>query len=195
MPAGAQAWFRRRGKARCPSSTRTFRPVPPVSGDRKGGFRPTTSRSVLVDVTYGLTDKLAVSFGFRVSAKYVGPAPHPNEDLPVRRRCSLARHRLDNGKFHGTLQISGSTFRYNLTTKRVGADAVHRHVGADAAVHDACACGAGDASAAAVVFSARRCSPVLRGPVRAGAVRVRLASSGHRHQYQSQQCGVETDIS
>jgi hypothetical protein len=81
---------------------------------------PTTSRSMLIDVTYGVTDKLAVSFGLPwVAAKYVGAAPHPLADVSGPKPIFFGATPLDNGRYHGTLQDVRFDVRYNLTTKGV----------------------------------------------------------------------------
>jgi hypothetical protein len=79
---------------------------------------PTTSRTVLVDVTYGLTNRIAVSFGVPwVSAKYVGPAPHPIADLSGPSPTFYGAAPQDDGRFHGTFQDIRFDVRYNLTKK------------------------------------------------------------------------------
>lgn len=79
---------------------------------------PTTSRSILVDVTYGLTDRIAVSFGVPwVAAKYVGSSPHPQVDLSGATPRFFGATPLDDGSFHGTLQDVRFDVRYNLTKK------------------------------------------------------------------------------
>jgi hypothetical protein len=79
---------------------------------------PTTSRSVLVDVTYGLTDKVAISFAIPwIASKYVGPSPHPLADVsgPTPRFYGVSP--LDDGSFRGTFQDVRFDVRYNLTKK------------------------------------------------------------------------------
>jgi hypothetical protein len=79
---------------------------------------PTTSRSVLVDVTYGVTDKIAVSFAVPwVSAKYVGSNPHPLADLSGSAPVFYGKTPLDDGTFHGTWQDVRFDVRYNVTKK------------------------------------------------------------------------------
>ena len=79
---------------------------------------PTTSRSMLIDVTYGVTDKLAISLGVPwVSAKYVGPGPHPLVDLSGPTPVFFGATKLDDGTYHGTWQDVRFDVRYNLTKK------------------------------------------------------------------------------
>jgi hypothetical protein len=121
VPARAQAWLPPQGEGAVSFVYQNmFDRYHQFPGVGKVDSGPTTSRSVLVDVTYGLTDKLAVSFGIPwVSAKYVGPAPHPIADLSGPTPVFFGAAPLDNGKFHGTLQDFRFDLRYNLTTKGV----------------------------------------------------------------------------
>jgi len=65
-----------------------------------------TSDNLLVDVTYGLTSKLALSMGVPYTASvYRGSKPHPSE--------------LDNHTYHGTIQDLRLDVRYNLTRRGV----------------------------------------------------------------------------
>lgn len=57
---------------------------------------------LLVDVTYGLTDKIAVDLALPfVTSKYTGNRPHPTA--------------LDDGRFHSTFSDFRFAVRYNLT--------------------------------------------------------------------------------
>lgn len=60
------------------------------------------SDSLLVDVTYGLTDRLSVNFGVPfIRARYSGTAPHPTAQ--------------DDGRVHAGFQDVRFAMRYNLT--------------------------------------------------------------------------------
>jgi hypothetical protein len=60
-----------------------------------------TGRSLLLDLTYGLTDKIAIDVAIPyVVSKYSGARPHPSN--------------LDNGAYHGTFQDFRLAFRYNV---------------------------------------------------------------------------------
>jgi hypothetical protein len=64
-------------------------------------------QAVVADLSYGITDKLAVGVGLPwIRAKYTGTAPHPG--LP-----DLAF--LDDGKYHSGMQDVRFDVRYNLT--------------------------------------------------------------------------------
>ncbi|HEX7795514.1 MAG TPA: hypothetical protein VF456_14230 [Vicinamibacterales bacterium] len=73
-----------------------------------------TSRMMVMDVTYGITDKLAVSAGLPwVAARYNGTKPHPiawNSSIPSP---------LDDGSFHSTLQDFHFDVRYNVTKRGI----------------------------------------------------------------------------
>jgi hypothetical protein len=66
-------------------------------------------KSMLYDITYGVTDKLAVNFGLpMVSTRYAGPSPHPLPDFS-------GPNPIDNGKWHSTAQDFRFDVRYNVT--------------------------------------------------------------------------------
>jgi hypothetical protein len=69
------------------------------------------AKSLVVDVTYGLTDKIALTIGIPwVAAKYNGPFPHPLADFS-------GPNPIDNGTYHSTLQDFRFDVRYNLMKK------------------------------------------------------------------------------
>ena len=87
----------------------------------KDHFVPTTavdighieSHALVFDVTYGLTDKVAVDLSLPfITSKYDGPEPHPTA--------------LDDGAYHGALQDFRLAVRYNL---RAGRFAVTPYIG------------------------------------------------------------------
>jgi hypothetical protein len=87
----------------------------------KDHFVPTTpvdighieSHAVLVDATYGLTEKVAIDLSLPfIASKYDGPQPHPTA--------------LDDGAYHGALQDFRIAVRYNL---RAGRFAVTPYIG------------------------------------------------------------------
>jgi hypothetical protein len=87
----------------------------------KDHFVPTTpvdighieSDALVFDVTYGLTDKVAVDLALPfIAAKYDGPQPHPTA--------------LDDGAYHGAFQDFRLAVRYNL---RAGRFAVTPYIG------------------------------------------------------------------
>ena len=79
----------------------------------KDHFVPTTavdighieSHAVVLDVTYGVTEKIAVDLSLPyIASKYVGPQPHPTA--------------LDDGAYHGSPQDFRLALRYNLRAGR-----------------------------------------------------------------------------
>jgi len=100
-PAAAQAWVPPRGEGAVSIQVQDALVVhhllPTVQRDR-GRIRAET---LLADVTYGVTDKLAVSMSIPfVSSQYQGTRAHD----PV----------IDNGRFHSTFQDFRFDVRYNL---------------------------------------------------------------------------------
>jgi hypothetical protein len=73
-----------------------------------------TSQMMVVDVNYGVTDKLAVSVGIPwIAARYNGTKPHPlawNNSTPTP---------LDDGTYHSTFQDFRFDVRYNITRRGV----------------------------------------------------------------------------
>ena len=87
----------------------------------KDHFVPTTavdighieSHAVVFDVTYGVTDKVAIDLSLPfITSKYDGPQPHPTA--------------LDDGAYHGALQDFRISARYNI---RAGRFAVTPYIG------------------------------------------------------------------
>lgn len=118
-PARAQAWLPAQGEGAVSFVYQDlFDRYHQFPGIGKVDSGPTTSRSVLVDVTYGLTDRIAISFGVPwVAAKYVGPSPHPLADLSGPTPRFYGATPLDDGTYHGTFQDVRFDIRYNLTKK------------------------------------------------------------------------------
>jgi len=70
------------------------------------------SRSALVDVSYGLTDKVALSVSLPwVGTRYDGTKPHPLDPT----NPSLGINPLDDGTWHSTAQDFSFNLRYNVT--------------------------------------------------------------------------------
>jgi hypothetical protein len=73
---------------------------------------------VFFDVTYGLTDKMAVSVGIPfVATKYTGTAGHPLVDDSGSAPVFYGLNPLDNGSYHQTWQDLRFNVRYNVTRK------------------------------------------------------------------------------
>ena len=72
----------------------------------------------LFDVTYGLTDRMAISVGLPlVAARYSGIQPHPLVDLSGPTPKFYGANSLDNGDYHPTLQDLRFSVRYNIARK------------------------------------------------------------------------------
>jgi opacity protein-like surface antigen len=70
------------------------------------------SKTMLLDVTYGLTDKVAISFSLPwITSKYEGTFPHP-----ITPDFSQASP-LDDGRYHSAFQDLRFDIRYNVTKK------------------------------------------------------------------------------
>jgi hypothetical protein len=75
-----------------------------------------TSRSLLVDMTYGLTDNMAINVGIPwVISKYEGSHPHDLSGIPQQYWIPLQV--IDGGTYHSTFQDFRLGIRYNLTKK------------------------------------------------------------------------------
>jgi hypothetical protein len=76
------------------------------------------AKSLLVDVTYGLTDKIAVSIGLPwVATRYAGTSPHPLADFS-------GPNPIDDGTWHSTAQDFRFDLRYNATRNFMNAGVV-----------------------------------------------------------------------
>jgi hypothetical protein len=70
---------------------------------------PIYARTMLFDVTYGLTDRIAISVGLPwVATRYGGPSPHPLADFS-------GPNPIDDGSWHQTAQDFRFDVRYNVT--------------------------------------------------------------------------------
>jgi hypothetical protein len=78
-----------------------------------------TSKSLLVDVTYGVTDRLAVSFGIPwIASVYNGTSPHPLVDRSGPIPIYYGVNPADDGTYHGTFQDLRFDLRYNFVAKK-----------------------------------------------------------------------------
>jgi hypothetical protein len=72
------------------------------------------ARSLLVNASYGLTDKIAVSVGMPwIATKYNGSSPHPLADFS-------GTNAVDNGNWHAAAQDFHFDVRYNVTHNLLG---------------------------------------------------------------------------
>jgi hypothetical protein len=111
-PVRAQAWLPPKGEGAVSFMVQDmsykYHALPVVRYD-DGHIR---SENMLIDVTYGVTDKLAISFGVPwVAAKYNGPIPHPlslTDPTP---------NAIDDGTYHSTFQDLRFDVRYNVAKR------------------------------------------------------------------------------
>src|SRR5262245_810613 len=91
-PVFAQAWVPPKGEATVSFIAQDTLVMHHYSTNQRLDGGPIRSRSMTVDLSYGLTDKIVVSFSLPyVSSQYGGAKPH--QDIPT-----------ENGQYHGTLQ-------------------------------------------------------------------------------------------
>jgi hypothetical protein len=111
-PARAQAWLPAQGEG---SVSLLFQDV--LAKNHYFGTTPEDlgrirAETPVLDVTYGVTDKIAVSVSLPVvTSKYTGDAPHPQPLYP-------GVNRLDDGRYHTTVQDFRFNVRYNILKKR-----------------------------------------------------------------------------
>jgi hypothetical protein len=103
--AFAQAWVPAQGEGAVAFSVQELNVKKHLAGTEVRDAGHINTVVLLSDVTYGLTDKLAVDLAVPfVSSIYAGNRPHPGTDV-------------DNGKFHSSFTDIRFSVRYNLTRK------------------------------------------------------------------------------
>jgi hypothetical protein len=119
-PARAQAYLPPQGEGTVSllyqdmAVTYHYLPTTPVD---RGHIR---GQTLLVDVTYGLTDSVAVGFVVPwIASKYTGSSPHPLVDSSGPIPVLYGANPLDDGTYHGTFQDFRFDVRYNVTTRGV----------------------------------------------------------------------------
>jgi len=76
------------------------------------------SKTLLLDVTYGVSDNLAITFGIPWTAgKYSGDKQHPLADLSGATPRFYGSQPLDDGAYHSTFSDFRFDVRYNVTKK------------------------------------------------------------------------------
>jgi hypothetical protein len=119
-PAGAQAWLPAHGEGTVSLVFQDaaykyhYFTTEPID---RGHIR---SDSLIVDLTYGVTDKLALTVGIPwVAARYRGTAPHQLLDTSGPVPKLYGANPIDDGSFHDTFQDFRFDLRYNVTKKGV----------------------------------------------------------------------------
>jgi hypothetical protein len=101
----AQAWVPAQGEGAVSLSIQDLNVKKHLSAGTARDSGHINTVVVLTDVTYGLTNKVAVDLAVPVvSAAYSGSKPHPGTDI-------------DNGKFHTSVTDLRFSVRYNVTRK------------------------------------------------------------------------------
>jgi hypothetical protein len=101
-PASAQAWLPAKGEGTISVLFTNIVSRDHFLPDRRYDFGRIDANTLLADVTYGLTDRVAITFGVPVVvSRYRGGAPH----RPVT---------LDDGGWHATTQDFRFNVRYNV---------------------------------------------------------------------------------
>ena len=78
-----------------------------------------TSQTLLLDVTYGVTDRLAVSFGIPwIASVYNGTSPHPLVNNSGPTPIYYGVNPADDGTYHGTFQDLRFNVRYNAVARK-----------------------------------------------------------------------------
>jgi hypothetical protein len=102
IPAGAQAWLPAKGEGTVSVLVSNTLSKDHFLPDQRYDFGHIDANTVLFDVTYGLTDRMAVTVGIPiVTSRYRGAFPH----RPIT---------LDDGNWHSTSQDFRFNIRYNV---------------------------------------------------------------------------------
>jgi hypothetical protein len=111
-PARAQAWLPAQGEGAVAVLFQDTLVKNHYFGTTPEDFGRIRSETMVLDVTYGVTDTIAVSMSLPVVASmYAGDAPHPQPLYP-------GVNPLDNGSYHATVQDFRFNVRYNILKKR-----------------------------------------------------------------------------
>jgi hypothetical protein len=104
-PVSAQAWVPAKGDGAVAIAVQQLNVKKHLAGTTQTDAGHTNTFVVLADLTYGLTDKVAVDLALPfVSTKYSGTKPHPNTSI-------------DDGTAHSAFTDFRVAVRYNLTRK------------------------------------------------------------------------------
>lgn len=107
LDVAGQAWVAPKGEGAVTVAVQNMNVDKHLAGttDVLGGHIDTFA--MVVDTTYGLSDRLSLDFAVPyIASKYVGPTPHPGSNR-------------DNGRFHGTFADIRVAVRYNVTRRGV----------------------------------------------------------------------------
>jgi hypothetical protein len=118
-PANGQAWLPERGEGTVSLLYQDvfvkYHEIPGIGNRDLGQI---TGRSILADVTYGMSDKVAVSVGIPWAwSRYNGTRPHDLTNIPQQYWIPFTP--IDDGAYHPTFQDFRFDVRYNVTKKGV----------------------------------------------------------------------------
>ena len=117
-PARAQAWLPAKGEGSVSIMYQDVFVKDHMQTTTPVDYGQIYSKSLLLDVTYGVTDKLAITFGVPwTAARYDGTKPHPLADLSGPIPVFYGVQPLDDGTYHQTLADLRFDVRYNVTKK------------------------------------------------------------------------------
>jgi len=106
VSASAQAWLPDKGSGGVSLQYQNDLVRNHAYGSTQADAGHIDSHEIIADVVYGVTDRIAVRLSVPyIVSKYNGPKPHVIEGLP----------KLDNGRYHGTLQDLRFDVRYAIS--------------------------------------------------------------------------------
>jgi len=118
--ARGQAWVPSQGEGSVSIQVQNALTLDHYFTTTKGDIGPIHTTGIVVDASYGLSDKVAVDVSLPyIASKYTGPKPHPTA--------------LDDGTYHSTFQDFRFALRYNV---RGGRFALTPYVGSIVPSHD-----------------------------------------------------------
>jgi hypothetical protein len=117
-PARAQAWLPAQGEGSVSVVYQDVFVRDHFSGTTRTDAGQIWSKAMVLDVTYGVTDNLAITFAVPwTTARYDGNRQHPLADLSGTTPTFYGIQPLDDGTYHGTFTDLRFDVRYNITKK------------------------------------------------------------------------------
>jgi hypothetical protein len=117
-PARAQAWLPAKGEGSVSILYQDVFVKDHMQATTPVDYGQIYSKTMLLDVTYGVTDNLAISFAIPwTAARYDGTKAHPLADLSGPIPVFYGVQPLDDGTYHQTLSDLRFDVRYNITKK------------------------------------------------------------------------------
>jgi hypothetical protein len=117
-PARAQAWLPAKGEGSVSILYQDVFVKDHMQATTPVDYGQIYSKTMLLDVTYGVTDNLTISFAIPwTAARYDGTKAHPLADLSGPIPVFYGVQPLDDGTYHQTLSDLRFNVRYNVTKK------------------------------------------------------------------------------